>query len=477
MDLTSGTGSRGKWLALIAAILGWMFDGFEMGMFPLVARPAMLELLGPDAFKASFGTWSNGITAGFLVGAACGGVLFGWLGDRIGRVRAMTISVLVYSLFSGLACFAQAPWHIAATRMVAALGMGGEWALGVALVMEMWGSTSRPLMAGLIGAAANVGFLLVAVIGLSLNAFVGGIGDALRTVLPTTLVEALQRNEGWRLLALIGALPAVLTFLIRLFVPESEKWKHAAANGPKNRVADIFVPGLRRRTLLGLMLAGIALLGTWASTQNLPNWAGKLTESVVKERQAAVTLASADASAAPGPAAAALLDAKAAALADAKATAKTAKPYTQIWSAFGACVGTIVAALLAQLFSRRLVYFGLALASLVVTGWFFRSGLPYGGTFLAGVFFTGLVTASFYGWLPLYLPELFPTRVRATAQGFAFNGGRIVAAAGTFASGPLLDKQFAGDYGAMCAWISLIYLVGLVGIWFCPETKGQPLPE
>lgn len=429
--------ATGKFLVLLAALLGWMFDGFEMGMFPLVAHPAMKELLNlpEEEFRRQFGQWNGLVTAGFLVGAAAGGILFGWLGDRIGRVRAMTLSVLVYSLFSGVAAFATAPWHIAATRMVAALGMGGEWALGVALVMEVWPGASRPLMAGLIGAASNVGFLLIGLIGLGVGTFVGEIGAGLAAVMPQHWVDRLVGNGGWRLLALIGAAPAVLTLLVRLFVPESERWKHAAATGPRNRVADIFAPKVRWHTTIGTTLAAIALLGTWASTQNLPNLAASITK------------------------------------------VPDARPWTQIWSAAGAIVGTIVAALLAQVFNRRVVYFGLALASLAFTAWFFRAKLPYGDAFLASVFCTGALTASFYGWLPLYLPELFPTRIRATAQGFAFNAGRIFAAVGSLVTGIMLGRLFDGDWAVMCQWISLIYIVGLVAIWFAPETKGKPLPE
>src|SRR5262245_13019241 len=156
---------RGQSMALTAALLGWMFDGLEMGLFPLVARPAIRDLMGVSN-EGDVSRWFAVATAAFLVGAATGGVLFGWLGDRIGRVRAMTLSVLTYAIFSGLCGLATSPEQIAVLRFVSALGMGGEWALGVALVMEIWPDQSRAVLAGLIGAAANVGYLLVAVLGL-----------------------------------------------------------------------------------------------------------------------------------------------------------------------------------------------------------------------------------------------------------------------------------------------------------------------
>src|SRR5258705_7641737 len=126
------TGARAQWLVVAAAFLGWMFDGLEMGIFPLVARPALQTMLpvaaalNPDQFV---GTWMGRITALFLLGAACGGLVFGWLGDRVGRVRAMTLSILTYSVFTGFCFFAQQPWHLGGLRFVAAFGMGGAWSL------------------------------------------------------------------------------------------------------------------------------------------------------------------------------------------------------------------------------------------------------------------------------------------------------------------------------------------------------------
>src|SRR2546429_2712814 len=157
--------SAGKWLVLLAAFLGWMFDGLEMGIFPQIARSALGKLLAGAADENTIKWWHQVIDACFLFGAALGGLVFGWLGDRIGRVRAMAMSILVYSGFTGLLYFVQSPQQIAMLRFTAAIGMGGEWALGVALVMEIWDEKHRPILAGLIGAAANVGIVIVGVIG------------------------------------------------------------------------------------------------------------------------------------------------------------------------------------------------------------------------------------------------------------------------------------------------------------------------
>ncbi|MGZ8940737.1 MAG: MFS transporter, partial [Limisphaerales bacterium] len=227
--------TRGQWLVLIAAFLGWLFDGFEMGLFPVVARPALMSFAPPGVAVDGFvGQWMGWITAAFLIGAAAGGLVFGWMGDRIGRVRAMAISILTYSMFTALGYFAQSPEHLAIFRFIAALGMGGEWSLGVALVMECWPEKLRPLMAGFIGAAANVGFLLVALVA--------------RTWTVT--------QDSWRWMFLVGALPAILVFLIRLFVPESEKWKAVAS--PNNRpLREVFRPPLLKHMLFGILFASI----------------------------------------------------------------------------------------------------------------------------------------------------------------------------------------------------------------------------
>ncbi len=162
----------------------------------------------------------------------------------------------------------------------------------------------------------------------------------------------------------------------------------------------------------------------------------------------------------------------------------TASPYTQIVSGLGAIIGTILAATIGQKMRRRTMYCILCITALASAqllyqgnGWYF-GGTPQFGPFLLGtMMIAGCFTASFYGWLPLYLPELFPTAVRATGQGFAFNFGRILAAVGALQTGYLMDQVFAGDNARACSVMSLIYLAGLVVIWFAPETRDQPLPE
>ena len=234
-DGRPGIEGAGKWMALTAALLGWMFDGLEMGLFPLVARPALHDLLGTERRRRTASACGSAVaTAAFLVGAATGGVLFGWLGDRVGRVRAMTLSVLTYALFSGLCGLARQPWHIVVLRFLAALGMGGEWSLGVALVMEIWPDRSRALLAGLIGAAANVGYLLVALVGLGAYDHSSATRESApaRPGLSPSLGRLPARQLGAGGCSCCSARHRpLLTFLIRLFVPESERWERENGAG------------------------------------------------------------------------------------------------------------------------------------------------------------------------------------------------------------------------------------------------------
>lgn len=518
-DISLKTSSFGKWMALTAALLGWLFDGLEMGLFPLVANPALLDL-GVDRSRVVF--WNGVITALFLVGAATGGVLFGWLGDRLGRVRAMMLSVLTYALVSGACGFANAPWQIGALRFLAALGMGGEWSLGVALINEIWPDRSRAFLAGLIGAAANVGYLVIALVGRGLTTYVQELHAWMMDLgLSESTVRYLLGNNdsGWRLLMMIGALPALLTFLIRMFVPESAKWERekergttshwanrdliavligslgacgvvaawaisdedlAAVVGPSLILAVRLIttgvglvvvtlgyvypvliylkrasltsndPQFRWQPIIKMMLlaaclSGVALLGTWGTTQQAPTWADQMTSDPLTK----------------------------------VSTLPTARSDTQIWGAVGAIVGTVLAALVADMLGRRITYTLLCLGSMVMIPTMFLTTTPFDSHYLFVVFLTGAITASFYGWLPLYLPELFRTSVRATGQGFGFNFGRVIAAIGVLQLGNLkkLFEPIGWGDAHVYTLLSGIYLVGMVLIWFAPETKGKPLPE
>lgn len=515
---------RHAYSALIAAFLGWLFDGFEMGLFPLIGKPALQDLL-PGSTAAEQGQWFTIIIAVFLVGAATGGVLFGWLGDKLGRVKAMTLAILTFALFTGLCGFVTEAWHFAVLRFIASLGMGGEWALGVALVNEIWGSKNRAWVAGMIGAAANVGFLMTGLLSLYLNASLETIGGWMQAIgVSEGTAEYLLHNRGWRLLAISGAFPAAIIFLIRLFVPESEKWEEEKASGAtshwatKDLLAVLFasvvalgiialwspnvfakvgnavaLPAtavgiavilwgfilpvrhylarahaggrvdageratVMRNLLFGAGLAAISLMGTWGSTQQAAKWASFLSP---------------------------------------QGAASNVIEYVVISTALGAIVVALLTPLVADRLGRRLTYLLCCVFALGSALVFFQGNHSYDGsgapvTLVVTAFLLGGLTASFYGFFPLYFPELFPTSVRATGQGFCFNFGRIIAAIGALQVGNLI--RFFGSEQAEAvegearrlmqlqieanafSTLSCIYIVGMIVIWFAPETKGHKL--
>jgi MFS family permease len=224
-------------------------------------------------------------------------------------------------------------------------------------------------------------------------------------------------------------------------VPESEKWREATSKEAARKVgvAEIFKGKQLRLTIMGALLGTMVLLGTWGSVQWIPSWGHKLAgEAGISQHAVRESL--------------------------------------QIAIASGAILFSILAAWLADKFNRRIIFFAMSLASLVACGILFRLPIEYGNVMLFWTFLVGGLTASFFGWLPLYLPELFPTRLRATGTGFSYNAGRVLAALGTLGAGTLL-AAFSEDYARMCSVISLVYVFGLVLIWFAPETKGKPLPE
>ena len=500
----SPAAQRGYIAALVAAFLGWLFDGFEMGLFPLIGKPALQDLL-PNESALVQGQWFTVIIAVFLVGAATGGVLFGWLGDKLGRVKAMTLAIFTFAIFTGLCAFVTEAWQFAGLRFIASLGMGGEWSLGVALVNELWAGRNRAWIAGLIGAASNIGFLLTGILSLKLNASIESVTGMLGSLgLSQSTADYLLHNRAWRFIAVSGALPALINFFILVFVPESHKWEEEKKSGKTSHWATwdlmgvllaasvalviiyvwspmttlgapvaalITVVGLAiamwgylhpvrqymsrfaasektdsgehkavlRHLLIGAGLASVALLGTWGSAQQAAKWASGLLP---------------------------------------KGSTLPIIEYTVIATALGAILISLITPLVADKLGRRFTYTLLCLLSLSGAMAFFQTNHPFAdgnitNWFFISAFLLGGLTASFYGFFPLYFPELFPTSVRATGQGFCFNFGRLIAAIGSLQLANLV-KLFGTDANAYSI-LSCIYLVGMVLIWFAPETKGRGL--
>ncbi|HUQ71720.1 MAG TPA: MFS transporter, partial [Planctomycetaceae bacterium] len=377
--------------------------------------------------------WFAWYQAAFLFGAASGGWVFGWLGDRCGRTQSLALSVLCYSVLTGACYFADSVWELLALRFLACHGIGGAWPNTVALVAEAWPAASRPFLAGLLGTAANVGQVLMGVVGLVCD------------------VTA----ESWRWVFLVGAMPAVLGMYCLRGVPESAKWLAAKAQPkPHNTgpLRELFQPPLRQRIFIGILLGAIPVIGTAANAQWIIPW----TDQVAAQKHAA---------------AAATADQPARPKADPKSKARA-----QIARSGGAVFGSLLGGILATLLGRRTTYFLISLLSLAASTFVFGWLSPGHPWFYAASFGFGLVGVIYFGWLPLYLPELFPTRVRATGTGISFNTGRTVAAFVVLGTG-LLVRSFGGNYAKIGLWTGMIYACGMVIILFAPRIDGGTLKD
>jgi MFS family permease len=407
-----GRGARSAVLA--AAFLGLLFDGVELGLMPVASLSVSKSLLG-DAYTPTLGgDWFARFTAALMFGAAVGGVLLGNLGDRIGRTRAMGLSVLVYSLFAAAGAWVKTQEQMLILRFLVGLGVGGLWPNGMALVSECWPAASRPLVAGTMSAGLNGGILML---------------SQLARVWPIT-------PESWRWVFWLSGVPAALGVAVLAVLPESPTWlaSRGVAKKPSPPLRELFGPGLRRRTLVGVAVSAVPMVGAWAASKWMIPWADKV----------------------------------------AGASDADYKAVTQGWWALGATLGSFAGAQVASVLGRRLSYQLISVGAASLTAAMFLLTAPLRPTFHPVVFAQGFVSTLFFGWLALYLPELFPTRVRATGSGLSYNCGRFATAAGVLAAG-FLFTALGGDYPRVGGLSSLIYALGLVAILAAPDTSREDL--
>jgi len=405
-----------RFAVLAAAFGGLLFDGFELGLMPLASLSVSKDLLGAGYTATLGGDWFARYTAALMLGAAIGGIVLGSWGDRIGRARAMGVSILFYSVFAGLGARAQTQEQMLLLRFLVGLGVGGVWPNAVAMVAECWPDQARPTLAGLMGAAINAGILILSQVA------------QIRSVTATS----------WRWLFELAALPALLGVAVIFFLPESPAWLNARqAPISKKRAAplrELFRAPLLKITLIGILLGSIPLIGAWAASKWMMPWADKIGG----------------------------------------ATHVDYKAMTQGWWAAGAILGSIGGGHIASILGRRTSYFLISLGSLVLTLALFQLTAPLRPSFFPIVFAQGFVATLFFGWLPLYLPELFPTHVRATGSGISYNVGRFATAAGVLAAG-FLFTALGGSYPAVGSLAALIYGLGMFAIWWAPETGKRGL--
>ncbi len=401
-----------QWRSGIAAWLGWLFDGLDMHLYTLVALPFVAELLAADVNDPQVGTYGSIIQASFLVGWALGGAFFGRIGDRLGRSRALVLTILTYAIFTGLSTFAQTWWQLLVFRFLAALGIGGEWAVGAALLSETWPKEWRPWLAAVLQTAVNVGIMLAS--------------------LAAILMAALP----YRYVFLVGVLPALVTLWIRRAVPETEEW-HAAKRdqgGQEPSVWELFRGNVRRTSILTLLVCSLGLSGHWAfmfwsaqALRYLPDVAtwtdGERTELV--GRAVLVIMVS-------------------------------------------SVVGNFLAAALA-----RRVGYRLAISMLFVLYFVAMTATYYKPRTHDEMWLPLAVLGAASGLFALftmYMPPLFPTLLRTTGAGFCYNFGRIAAAAGTVFFGLFAE---VGDFRLALLYAGFLFLPAAGVALLLPEPPDE----
>ena len=400
---------------LVVAWLGWIFDSMDATIYALVLNPALKELLGSRNAAADIGWYGGIIFSIFLVGWALGGVVFGIVADYLGRARTLVITILIYAVFTGLAGFSHTWWELALYRFLTALGIGGEWAAGATLVAEVWPESLRVKGAGLLQSAWGAGYFLAAGLYLALS------------------------GQSWRVMFFVGILPAFVALIARLKVREPERWKQAKATaGARLTLWELFTPERRRDTLVGAALAFVAVFGLWGAT----NWTPSLIRELLGPRHL-----------------------------DTGAVAKMVS-YAVMSLNAGAIVGYLAFPPIAERIGRRGAFLIMMLGAAVTLPSTFLAPKSY-STVLLILPILGFFTNGMFSGFPVYLPEIFPTRIRATGAGFCFNAGRTLAAAGPFLTGYLVAHL--GSFARAASSIAVIYVVGMLVLLFARETKGRPL--
>ena len=426
------------WFVLAIASSGWMFDTMAQQLFNLARRPAMIELLGPGASDAMVSEQAGYSTMIFMVGWALGGVVFGILGDRLGRAKTMIITILLYSGFTGLSYFSRSVWDFNVYRFLCSLGVGGQFAVGVSLVAEVMPDRARPNALGILQALSTVGNMMAAVAGIAL-------GQMERS---GTIASA------WRYMFLVGALPAPLALIVFTKLKEPEQWLKARAEKKRmGHLGDLFTdPVWRRNSIVGMLLAFAGVVGLWG----IGFFSFDLFRPVLERTFRAQGFTGA-------------------ALAG-KTT--TWIGITSLLQNAGSFLGVYAFTYLTQRTNRRSAFAVSFLAAMFMTAFTFWQLKTIGQMYWM-IPLMGFTQLALFGGYAIYLPELFPTRLRSTGTSFCYNIGRLVAAVGPLGLGLLTSRVYHGPDAMRYAGITMsaVFLIGLAALPFAPETKGRPLPE
>lgn len=427
------------WFVLAVASMGWMFDTMAQQLFNLARLPAIKALMPlgtSDAVIKQQGAWATSI---FMIGWAIGGVIFGVLGDRLGRAKTMTITILTYTGFTGLSLLSTGIVDFNVYRFLCGLGVGGQFAVGVALVAEVVPQRARPYALGFVQAASAIGNMMAALAGIVIG----------QMEISGTVTGA------WRWLFLAGALPAPLALIVFKKLKEPEQWLKARSEKKKlgsygELLGD---PRWRRNAIVGFLLAFAGVVGLWG----IGFFSFDLFRPVLEKTFRAEGLTGAALSG--------------------KVT--TWIGITSLFQNFGAFLGVYAFTYLTHYTGRRKAFALSFVAAMVITAYTFWNLREITDIFWM-IPLMGFAQLSLFGGYSIYLAELFPTRLRSTGTSFCYNVGRLIAAAGPFTLG-YLTKDVFGSYPEPMRYagvtMTLVFLIGLIALPFAPETKGKPLPE
>lgn len=408
------------WLVLASAFLGWMFDAMDLNITSNILTPSIANLLHTSDPRAILRIGGL-VVAIKLFAWGIGGVAFGVVTDRFGRARTMAITIGIYSVFTALSAAAPNWIFFAVCQALAGIGIGGEWSAGAALIAETWPERLRPRVMQFMQMAFAFGLILAG--------WITGLFGAF----------------GWRWVLLAGGAPVLITILVRVFVKEPERWVkvhqevESSAGLPSHPLARIFAPDLRRSTIVGT-LAGVAMMvGSWGGLTWIPSWVHQLLPIALAPNTSSYV--------------------------------STAMMLVGVGSIFG----YLTLMWLTNAIGRRWSYFVFCAGSLISSLYLFTSVhtldaviafMPVWGYFCIGGF----------GTFAAYLPELFPTSARATGQGFCWNLARFFTGFGPIAGGALIAGS-GGSFPAAARLVSYVFILGLIAIWFGPETKDKALTD
>lgn len=393
-----------------AAWLGWLFDGLDMHLYTLVATAFVAQLLMTGESDPEVGQKASIIQAAFLVGWAVGGAFFGRVADLIGRSRALVLTILTYACFTGLSFFATEWWHLLAFRFLAALGIGGEWAVGASLLSETWPKKWRPWIAATLQSAVNCGVLLACLSG------------------------ALLKGHPPQWIFLVGVLPAFITLWIRRAVPETDEWVEARKDQRTPRISELFGPEVVGITLKVMLICAVSLTAHWSFMFWQQSYIRSLPE-----------------------------------VGSLKADKDHATVMALLWVMVGSLVGNFVAGGLAKLMGYGKAI-ALLLALYFVSMWITFSSVHSLSVTYALFALIGVMQGCF-GLFTMCLPPLFPVLLRSTGAGFCYNIGRILSAAGVVFFG--IYNKVQGDFAGVLLTASYLFIPAAIFALMLPKAEDE----